>query len=1547
MTVPTSTVRVNWARKLPLERYLLSLVPVSYWRLNETAGTDAWDRTGGNHGTYTGGVTLAQTSLVPEDTIEDASILLNGSTGYLTVPDATTLDVGDTFSIVAIVKRAATGTKHYICQKGATSPGVYVGTDDKLTLEKVGTADIVKSSTTLNTSAHLVVVTKAGSAVHLYIDGIDVTGTVTNQTCASTASALEWGRSAVPGNYFSGNLDEPAIFARVLTPQEVSILAAGFLFGELGGPYDEIQGATTKKVRTATVRNGRSGVGSAEAIGTASLTCNNVDHFFTGERNLAPNADFAAGLHDVGVAAIASVIAAPTSVAWVADAATGGGTYGLEVMLPATNHAGISEAIEGLFAANAPVTITAYIKSMSGTTSIECGLASEGTPAELAASGSTITGSHAAYSVTFTPTVDISDLRLFVRSRTASAATIRVSRIQVNRGSSANDWLLAPTWPMLQPGALAWFKNTLVTDFPQIAGSIDSLDASFNPGTAILTIQDALQDLNVPVSGKYTQKAHRDIRYNLLDQAIRTIEGAYDNRCVNPEFTTDTSLWVTLDGSPSRNTSVKPSGMTASLLLPGDARVGYGQTNLVPFQGGRWLTISWYAQLQGSADELVATVSNTYPGQGGTTVMQQVRTGTTRRPSPNGASFTRYSMTYQPEADGDPVVVTFAWTSRDAAKGGYISGLMISEGETLHSYTGFGTPVGRRNNWRENHAFMSAEAQPPVEHGWSNMIGNPEFATNTTGWVNTPNGLIGPVTTGANVANGHFGSPTQSTTTASWTPVANRLNLIAVVTSHATNAQTCTLSGNGLTWVSIATIQYSSNARRITLFRALGASPSAGVTTITIAGSSNSDVGWSIWDFTDVDTSGTNGSGAIVQSVTGAATSQNPNLSLALQGGRYWGSFAIIDAVGSLDSMNGSGTWVDTTPFSMSTGDIAVAEWGTAESGQDMGVTFATTAHPYGGIAVEIKPGTSGTVTRLSGGAYGGITSTAGRYTGSAAGVSGMDGVSYPVTGTFLAGVTYQWFVHIDAVSSGGVFDLSVGSSATWTDRSYDVRVTAFTGGTVATQVLWTPVANRTDAVVTIRSVGAMSGKTIDFTGVSIWSGRHSDYGRGFTVPATPSAAASISTVFNSTLGRDVTRVTTQAVAGSGVAWDLLWPEVSGVQTTIAKKLRVTSGTADVYLALGDPYLTAPTQAYRTIALTTSWRTVYLPYLGVADRVSWSTLGTGPSASGALTAWVGTAAASAITFEMADIAYYVGPGTQPYVPGQAAGIDPADTDLATIAIAEEAAASQLTAANVSGARHWISALGARPWWQYNTAARQSLASKPIADTWTALATDITSLQKRRSDTTQVVEVSWTPVASAPIFISAIAVAVGGITTITTAEPHGLIENDVLEIDATGTQSNPTVAGTRAVSGVPSDTTFTLDINVTSAGGGSYLTRTPNAEPIISAASQDIIDRTGTIKTDTLNGLGWITDPDVAQEIADLYIARFGVARERPQIVIIAKDTDTTSAILTTAPDDRVEITQTALLERKKSFSVLARSLTFSEGGLLVQGTFDTETFIPG
>ncbi len=120
----------------------------------------------------------------------------------------------------------------------------------------------------------------------------------------------------------------------------------------------------------------------------------------------------------------------------------------------------------------------------------------------------------------------------------------------------------------------------------------------------------------------------------------------------------------------------------------------------------------------------------------------------------------------------------------------------------------------------------------------------------------------------SNLTTGSDSDGGSGSTTASVAPSAYSLILLTVMsrTGITVNPNQPTVTGNGLTWVAIGSTVFdstSSSRRRVTLFRALGAGPTSGAITIDFGGQAQTDVTWVVDEASGVDTSGTNGSGAI------------------------------------------------------------------------------------------------------------------------------------------------------------------------------------------------------------------------------------------------------------------------------------------------------------------------------------------------------------------------------------------------------------------------------------------------------------------------------------------------------------------------------------------------------------------------------------------------------------------------------------------------------------------------------------------------------------
>ena len=194
---------------------------VSYWRLGEASGTTACDSSGANAGGYQGGFSLGRVGALAGD--PDTAAAFDGSTGYVSVPHTPSLDVGDSFSVEAWVRRNSFGAPDYqaIASQGANAWLLAFNAGNRLVLRQAKVGDLVSSTTTVtDTNWHHVAVTKSGSSVHLYIDGVDRTGAVTNRTMQINTLPLSIGQSSGT-SFWNGTLDEVALYDQALTASTI------------------------------------------------------------------------------------------------------------------------------------------------------------------------------------------------------------------------------------------------------------------------------------------------------------------------------------------------------------------------------------------------------------------------------------------------------------------------------------------------------------------------------------------------------------------------------------------------------------------------------------------------------------------------------------------------------------------------------------------------------------------------------------------------------------------------------------------------------------------------------------------------------------------------------------------------------------------------------------------------------------------------------------------------------------------------------------------------------------------------------------------------------------------------------------------------------------------------------------------------------------------------------------------------------------------------------------------------------------------------------
>lgn len=201
-------------------------------------------------------------------------------------------------------------------------------------------------------------------------------------------------------------------------------------------------------------------------------------------------------------------------------------------------------------------------------------------------------------------------------------------------------------------------------------------------------------------------------------------------------------------------------------------------------------------------------------------------------------------------------------------------------------------------------------------------------------------------------------------TTDSISPTKKRLILAAVAQQDSIESGPPTLSGCNLTWVQVDTIIYntSGGSERLILFRAMGLDPVPGPVTIT-GSSAYSGCSWVIDELDVVDTDGTNGSAAVVQSAknsaAGVATATPLTVTLAAFSSAENRTYSVfVDTRGALTELTPEHTLLGRT-FHISPQNHLMTQWNPSAADTTASATpSGTITVQIAGIAIEVKAGT-------------------------------------------------------------------------------------------------------------------------------------------------------------------------------------------------------------------------------------------------------------------------------------------------------------------------------------------------------------------------------------------------------------------------------------------------------------------------------------------------------------------------------------------------------------------------------------------------------------
>ena len=195
--------------------------PLFLLRCQESSGQLVDSADSHNTVTIVGTPTYNQSGGVSSDSSSRSVLFTAANPDYFEIGYSASLDIGDVGSCECLIKRADASTAEMALI--AKDQGFFLGlTNNRILIAQSSVAEIARSTATITdtTSWHHIVITKSAGTVKQYLDGSDVTGTVTNSTWGNGASPLTTiGDEA--GNPYNGNASEFAVYNYALTAAQV------------------------------------------------------------------------------------------------------------------------------------------------------------------------------------------------------------------------------------------------------------------------------------------------------------------------------------------------------------------------------------------------------------------------------------------------------------------------------------------------------------------------------------------------------------------------------------------------------------------------------------------------------------------------------------------------------------------------------------------------------------------------------------------------------------------------------------------------------------------------------------------------------------------------------------------------------------------------------------------------------------------------------------------------------------------------------------------------------------------------------------------------------------------------------------------------------------------------------------------------------------------------------------------------------------------------------------------------------------------------------
>jgi hypothetical protein len=289
---------------------------VSWWR----GEGNALDQADGNNGTLVGNTTFGPGRV-------GQAFVLDGSGDAISLGNPTNLQLQN-FTIEAWIKRASPSVASYGVDHSAgildgTTGGYAFGLwdDGRLLLSKVYVDSTSSSFAITDTNTfHHVAVTKNGTAVVFYLDGVSQAVPPYNSTFEFSGSAFAIGaRGGDYGSSFLGSIDEVSVYNRALSSSEVQSIYAAGAAGKCVTPPPN---CVTPPSGIVSWWRGESN--ALDSVGSNNGTLQGGATFATGEVGQAFNLNGTSAFVQVADAPSLRFTTAMTFEAWVYPRALGG-----------------------------------------------------------------------------------------------------------------------------------------------------------------------------------------------------------------------------------------------------------------------------------------------------------------------------------------------------------------------------------------------------------------------------------------------------------------------------------------------------------------------------------------------------------------------------------------------------------------------------------------------------------------------------------------------------------------------------------------------------------------------------------------------------------------------------------------------------------------------------------------------------------------------------------------------------------------------------------------------------------------------------------------------------------------------------------------------------------------------------------------------------------------------------------------------------------------------------------------------------------------------